>query len=85
MTDRAKRLRDLVIGGAAEIAIGLLDALGVRRLTWAWAGDWTNRPRPEGVGLGRPLEGAVHVGKAPPGPTPGAVGVTLPVRPLQRS
>ena len=28
----------------------------------------TNRPRPEGVGLGRPLEGAVHVGKAPPGP-----------------
>ena len=28
---------------------------------------YTNRPRPEGVGLGRPLEGAVHVGKAPPG------------------
>ena len=32
------------------------------------AADPTNRPRPEGVGLGRPLEGAVHVGKAPPGP-----------------
>ena len=34
---------------------------------WAMSAD-TNRPRPEGVGLGRPLEGAVHVGKAPPGP-----------------